>query len=210
MNDPRRPSAREQLAILHSLQRILDEGSFNSSYKYALLHSIADLCLVKGDDSGDELELSITEIAEQFVRLYWPQVARFVAGGHAEVLSQNHGHYEAVIVSELVKRHDRHLGSLSKLRRAHADWIPLLHLVQKKIDEMPLWRLQNAGAERLDSLYEKVDAGVGVRLKPGVAYCFRAFYRMLTELIQGEWTHFVNPPYSRAVWKRGDVRRQVL
>jgi hypothetical protein len=39
-------SADEQLAFLRQLQRLLDEGSFVASYKYALLHAIADLCVL--------------------------------------------------------------------------------------------------------------------------------------------------------------------
>ena len=100
MNEPGPPTAEGQLAFLRSLQRLLDEGSFVSSYKFALLHAIADLCLVKGDDSGAELDLSTSEIAEQFVRLYWPQVAPFVAGDDKQILSQNTGR-QAAIVREL-------------------------------------------------------------------------------------------------------------
>ena len=82
MNAPRPPTAEEQIAFLRSLQRLMEEGSFVASYKFALLHAIADLCLVKGDESGAELELSTADIAEQFVRLYWPQVAPYA--GHQE------------------------------------------------------------------------------------------------------------------------------
>lgn len=94
MTDPapaRPPTAEEQLTFLRSLQRLLDEGSFVASYKYALLHAIADLCVVEGDDSGAALELSTRRIAEQFVRLYWRQVAPFIASGEADVLKQNTG-----------------------------------------------------------------------------------------------------------------------
>ena len=56
MSEPKPPTAEGQLAFLRSLQRLLDEGSFTSSYKFALLHAIADLCVIKGHDSGAELE----------------------------------------------------------------------------------------------------------------------------------------------------------
>ena len=35
---------------------------------------------------------------------------------------------------------------------------------------MPLWKLQTVGDERLDFLYDNVDRGTIVTLKPGVAY----------------------------------------
>ena len=192
MNAPRPPTAEDQLAFLNSLERLLNEGSFVSSYKFALLHAIADLCVVKGDDSGAELELSTSEIAEQFIRLYWRQVAPFVAGGHRQVLSQNRGLHEAVIVRELAVRHERYQGSLPKLQRTRSDWGDLLHMVERKVEEMPLRKLQTVGSERLAFLYENVDAGTMVRLKPGVPYCFRVFHPMLTDLIEGAWCDFVN------------------
>ena len=68
----------------------MDEGGFVASYKFALLHAIADLCLVKGDVGGAKLELSTSEIAEQFIRLYWPQVVPYSASAEQPILSQNH------------------------------------------------------------------------------------------------------------------------
>ena len=91
MSRPRPPTAREQLAFLRSLQRLMDEGSFVASYKFPLLHAIADLCLVKGDDSGAELELSTSEIAEQFIRLYWPQVVPYPASAEQQDPEPEHG-----------------------------------------------------------------------------------------------------------------------
>ena len=177
-----------------------------TSYKYALLHAIADLCLVKGDDSGAELELSIAEIAEQFVRLYWPQVAPFGVGGHGKVLRQNRGHYEAVIVSKLARYHEQYQGSLPRLRQARADWAPLLQLVEEKVKNMPLWKLQNVGPKGSNVLYEKSDAGTGVRLKPRVAYSFRAFRPTLIDQIQGEWSQFVSQLNQNVLDPHVDLR----
>ena len=56
---------------------------------------------------------------------------------------------------------------------------------------MPLWKLQTVRSERLDFLYENLDSGQVVELEPGVAYCFRAFYPMITDMIEGAWSQFV-------------------
>jgi hypothetical protein len=56
---------------------------------------------------------------------------------------------------------------------------------------MPLWKLQTVGDERLDFLYENLDRGTRITLRPGVAYCLRAFYGLLRDLIQGAWARFV-------------------
>ncbi|MDE2764454.1 MAG: hypothetical protein OXQ94_10155 [Gemmatimonadota bacterium] len=168
MSEPGPPTAEEQLAFLRSLQRLLDEGSFVASYKFALLHAIADLCLVKGDDSGAALELSTSEIAEQFVRLYWPQVIPYPAGDHPRILSQNTGR-QAAVVRELADRHHRCRGSLADLANNRSDWDDLRRTVERTVRKMPLWKLQTVGSERLDFLYENLDAGALVRLEPGVA-----------------------------------------
>jgi len=186
----RRPSAEEQIHFLRSLQRLLDEGSFVATYKYALLHAIADLCVVQGDDTGASLRLSTSDIADQFVRLYWPQVAPFIAGDDEGVLRQNTGR-AAAVVREIAERHDRYQGSFSRLQSSPADWHKLQTAVQRTVERMPLWKLQTVGAERLEFLYENLDAGSSIQLEPGVAYCFRTFYPMITDMIEGAWSHFV-------------------
>jgi hypothetical protein len=56
---------------------------------------------------------------------------------------------------------------------------------------MPLWKLQTVGSEPLEFLYENVGRGNRITLKPGVAYCFRAFYELIRDLIEGAWVRFV-------------------
>ena len=53
------PSADDQVRFLASLQRILEEGGFSASYKFALLLALADIAVETGDDSGDELRVDI-------------------------------------------------------------------------------------------------------------------------------------------------------
>ena len=205
MNEPRPPTAEGQLEFLRSLQRLLDEGHFTSSYKFALLHAIADLCLVKGDDSGAELVLSTADIAEQFVRLYWPQAMPYPAGDNPGILRQNTGG-QALVVQELAKRHNRYQGSLARLERSRSDWGHLRRRVERTVREMPLWKLQTVGSERLEFLYQNVDSGAWVRLQPGVAYCFRVFYPLLTDVIEGAWSHFVQRLNPRLLGQVVDLR----
>lgn len=47
------PTPQEQVEFLRKLQRLLTEGQFVASYKFALLRALADLAVLKGDDSGD-------------------------------------------------------------------------------------------------------------------------------------------------------------
>ena len=81
ISSPPPPSAQAQLTFLRDLRRLLDEGTFTATYKYALLHAIADLCVTNGDGSGEALTFSTRELADRFIRLYWRQAAPFPAAG---------------------------------------------------------------------------------------------------------------------------------
>ena len=50
---PPPPTAHARLTFLRNLRRLLDEGTFTATYRYALLHAIANLCVTRGDDSGE-------------------------------------------------------------------------------------------------------------------------------------------------------------
>jgi hypothetical protein len=57
---------------------------------------------------------------------------------------------------------------------------------------MPLWRLQTVGQEQVEFLYQNAGQGSEITLRPGVAYCFRAFYQMITDIVRGAWADFIH------------------
>jgi hypothetical protein len=63
--------------------------------------------------------------------------------------------------------------------------------VDQVVRTMPLWKLQTVGQEELDFLYANTGRGNRITLKPGVAYCLRAFYELIRDLIEGAWVRFV-------------------
>jgi len=187
------PTPEEQVQFLRNVQRLLAEGSFVASYKYALLHALADLAVLKGDDSGAPLALTTQEIAAKFVELYWRQCRPFQAGGATSglVLQQNNG-MQASIITQIVEAQEQCGAALFRLGQvAPGRWSELVAGVDQVVRTMPLWKLQTVGQERLDFLYENLGRGSCVTLKPGVAYCLRAFYGLLRDLIQGAWVRFV-------------------
>jgi hypothetical protein len=46
------PTSDEQIRFMVNIQRLLDEGLFTASYKFALLLALAVLSIEQGDDSG--------------------------------------------------------------------------------------------------------------------------------------------------------------
>ncbi len=136
------PSAEEQLDFIRKLRRLLDEGSFVATYKYALLHAIADLCVTQGDDTGAPLTLSTRDLADRFVRLYWRQAAPFPPDRDEldRPLKQNTGRQAAVVnvVREARAEYDARLGRLE----SSDEWGGVLGRVERTVRKMPLWKLQ--------------------------------------------------------------------
>src|SRR6516225_1118145 len=98
------PTPEQQIQFLRDIQRLLAEGLFVASYKFALLHALADLAVLKGDDSGAPLDIDTRDIAAKFVELYWRQSRPFPVGGEATglMLLQNTGG-QAEIISHIMK-----------------------------------------------------------------------------------------------------------
>lgn len=187
------PTPEQQVLFLRNIQRLLAEGQFTASYKFALLHAIADLAVLKGDDSGGSLTLGTRDIAEEFVELYWQQCRPFEIGGQTTgvILSQNTGK-QAAVIGDITLAQRACGGSLFRLRLSAVDlWKSVIRDVDETVRQMPLWKFQTVGNERLDFLYDNLDRGTTITLKPGVAYCLRAFYSLPRDLIQGAWVRFV-------------------
>src|SRR4051812_34602101 len=94
---PMPPTSDAQIQFIVNLQRLLDEGAFAASYKFALLLALADLSVEIGEDSGAPLRLTTRQLAEKFIQYYWRQAAPYVTGGDARILQQNAGQQAAIL-----------------------------------------------------------------------------------------------------------------
>ena len=50
------PSHADQIIFLTRVQKVLDEGQFVATYKFALLVALIDIAIERGDDSGAPLK----------------------------------------------------------------------------------------------------------------------------------------------------------
>src|ERR1035437_9635067 len=91
------PTSDEQIRFLVNLQRLLEEGLFMASYKFALLLALADLSVESGDDSGAPLTLTTDKIAEKFIQYYWRQAVPYAMSSQARILQQNTGKQAAIV-----------------------------------------------------------------------------------------------------------------
>jgi 5-methylcytosine-specific restriction endonuclease McrA len=186
------PTPEKQIQFLVKIQRLLSEGRFVASYKFALLQALADLSVEKGDDSGDPLRLTTSDIAEKYIQYYWRQTLPLASPTieSAAILKQNTGP-QAAIINLVAETREVSGGSLARAMITPTIWNPLVSRVAGVVRGMPLWRLQLIGQEVNDFLYPNLQEGNEIELRPGVAYCFRQFHPLITDLIQGGWVRFI-------------------
>jgi hypothetical protein len=106
------PEPEAQIRFLVNLQRLLGEGQFVATYKYALLLALADISVEEGDDSGSTLRIPTRDIAEKFVKYYWRQSVPYATGMKAQVLQQNTGR-QAKIIRTLENAHVQYGDSMA-------------------------------------------------------------------------------------------------
>ncbi len=191
------PSPQAQLDFLQNLQRLLGEGTFTATYKYALLLALADVCVERGEDTAATFQVQTAWLAEKFIAYYWRQ-ARPYAGSLVSsstvsssdaLLRQNTGQ-SAVVLTTLKALVDQGV-SLADLQRSRSEWTRMVNKVAKVVREMPLWRLQVIGNQPLEFLYRRAGTGTSVELEPGVMFCFRHFHGLVTDLVRGAWVRYI-------------------
>ena len=201
-----RPPADEQVAFLRHLQRLLDEGQFVATYKYALLLALAELCVETGDDSGSELGISLSAIADKFLAMYWSHTLPYpVPGSGSDTpLSQNLGRNIAVL-REIGAFRSR-IDSLAQARR-HPDWTRLREATTRIVREMPLMRLQTLRGGELIFLYRNQIDEDAIRLLPGVAFHFRQFHGLVQHVVRGAWVRHIrsNPRNDTLLGQTADL-----
>lgn len=184
------PTSDEQIAFMVKIQRLLDEGLFTASYKFALLLALADLSIEMGDDSGNPLDVSTIAIAEKYVQYYWRQAIPYANNDRADILQQNTDRQAAIV--NLVRDARKAYGdSMTTAMEDRAGWRRLVARVARVVREMPLWRLQRIGKEQLNFLYDHKGDGQVIQLCPGVAFCFRKFHALISDLVRGAWVRYV-------------------
>jgi hypothetical protein len=200
------PTAQEQLRFLINLQRLLAEGQFVATYKYALLLALADIAVEAGHKSGHTLTIPTKQIAEKFIQYYWRQCTPYILrlGSLSPVLRQNTGQ-QAAILRLVMQARRRYGDSLTRAQRDAGGWKSLVRDIDYVVRVMPLWKLQTLGRAPFDFLYENRGKGTSIALRPGVAYCLRQFYTLIGDLVRGAWVRYVRRYNQDALGTTADL-----
>lgn len=160
------------LRLAERLLQLLDEGSFVSTYKYAVILGLMDLCLELTRPEGPPTTITTAQLARKVIELYWPHCRPYLDNTKDHgVLRQNAGRGAGgaggskLGQAQIVRRIERYRLSVDpnltatippapQSERAKHAYQKLLQHVEWKLVEMPLWRLQFINGEEDRFLYE--------------------------------------------------------
>lgn len=194
----------EPIAFLRKVQRILEEGDFVATYKFALLQALADLSVERPPDPDGTLQVSLDQIAEKFIEYYWRQARPFRRG---QLLLQSTGR-QAAIVTRVREAHAQYGVSLHAARQDPTGWKALVARVADTVEKMPLWRLQIVGDQVDEFLYRRDRfANRCITLEPAAADCFRSFHPFIANMVRGAWAEQLTRirPNQDLLGEQGDL-----
>ncbi len=183
-----KPNEKLQLEFISFIQRILAEGDFVATYKYALLNAIADICIEKMDVSANErLKIEHSLLAEKLLQLYWHHAMPFSESksGSDALLKQNSG-AQSKIITVLYECQQNNIRSLGHLKRSNS-WHKSYRASLNTLKTGPLWRLQILAKQEECFLYPHDKKFQYIELKPGIAACFRRFYDLVVYFSKNAW-----------------------
>lgn len=150
------------VAFAEKVLALLEEGQRSSTYKFATLLALVELCVEKTKPDGAPPNFVTTrELACKVVEIYWGQAIPYRRLGR--VLEQNQGPalhrggpVSARIVGSIAKLRAVHAGlTLHEVRARHGQTFEsVVREVEKTLIEMPLPKLQRMGRIDQRFLYE--------------------------------------------------------
>jgi hypothetical protein len=141
--------------ILH----LLEHTRTSATYKYAVLLAMMDLCIAEQNRHGKAKDsITTIQLAEKVMELYWPHTLPF-PGTARLVPTQNSGPREAVILTKIREYKTNSFGSTTSFATAKSkseykeNYVELRNLVEWKLIEMPLPKLQRLGHGATNLIY---------------------------------------------------------
>ena len=179
---------QQQLDFIAYIQRMLAEGDFSATYKFALLHAIADVCVEHPLQQPDsELVITLDELVDKLILLYWHHAVPFAAdsNGDAALLKQNAGR-QSKVISVLYECQQNNIRNIRQLKLSQY-WPAIYRATLATLKDGPLWRLQILSKQAECFLYPHSNSSKFIKLNPGIAYSFRRFYDLVVYLAKNSW-----------------------
>ncbi len=200
---------KNQINFISYLQRLMQEGNFASTYKFAFLHAIADICIEKNITNNEQLIIPFDDIVDKLITLYWQHAKPFsaettvpLAGG---ILLQNAGK-QATIISDIASLQLKGIKNLSQAKES-ALWSNIYKNTLKTLKEGPLWRLQVLSKQDNCFLFPHTKGRNYIELNKGIAGCFRQFHDLVVQLTRQGWVNKIAkiPNNQTVVGRAGEL-----
>ncbi|WP_166114994.1 S24 family peptidase [Pseudoalteromonas sp. Z9A5] len=179
---------QQQLGFITYIQRMLVEGDFSATYKFALLHAIADVCVEQPLLSEQsELVIELPAIADKLITLYWHHAMPFSSEhtGESALLKQNTG-AQSKVISVLFECQQNNIRNFRQLKQSPF-YKPTFSAAMATLKTGPLWRLQILAKQEECFLYPHTNSTQFITLNAGIASCFRRFYDLVVYLAKNAW-----------------------
>ena len=200
----KRVTATQQLEFLRRTTRILDEGRFTSTYKFAMLMALTNIAVERGSDSNDELEVDLDDLSREFVKLYWGMSRPYPALGKKMLMQNRQATKPAKVVTLLSAHAAASYGRHRRERRHAPSASKVIAGTRQTILRDVYWALQTVGpcangCSNADDrfLYDHPSTKVGcgeirtLTLKPGIAACLRALRGVVAAMVQARWARWI-------------------
>lgn len=180
---------KQQIDFISYVQRLLQEGDFASTYKFAFLHALADICIEKDIPSNGMLSILLDEIVDTMISLYWQHAKPFFPAKEQQlqggILLQNPGKQAKIIadIIELQINGARNLGQA----KSSPFWPQIYRNTMRTLKEGPLWRLQILSKQEECFLFPHIKNRPYIELNTGIADCFRLFHDLVVQLSRQGW-----------------------
>lgn len=185
---------KHQIDFISYLQRLLQEGDFSSTYKFAFLHALADICIEKDVPSNGQLRISFDEIVDKLILLYWQHAKPFFPETeqqlHGGILLQNSGK-QAKIIADIIELQNNGARNLSQAKSSPF-WPQIHRNTMRTLKEGPLWRLQILSKQEECYLFPHIKNRPYIELNAGIADCFRLFHDLVVQFSRQGWIEKVS------------------
>ncbi|TMN84759.1 MULTISPECIES: HNH endonuclease [unclassified Pseudoalteromonas] len=179
---------QQQLDFIAYIQRMLVEGDFSATYKFALLHAIADVCVEQPLLSEQsQLVIELPTLADKLITLYWHHAMPFSSDhtGESALLKQNTG-AQSKVISVLFECQQNNIRNFRQLKQSPF-YKPTFNAAMATLKTGPLWRLQILAKQEDCFLYPHTNSTQFITLNAGIASCFRRFYDLVVYLAKNAW-----------------------
>lgn len=183
--------ADQSIQLLLSIQELLRDSRYTTSYKFAVLRVLCDLSI---EVSPEVSRIPLQAVAERFVRLYWRQALPLeVPAGHSKGpallnLGQGGSAAKPARVLTLVRRWQSNEDTRVIARCPGQRLVDYSRAAVSLLKRDVLHRLQPADRQ---FLYRWPGDGKSLEMVPGVVGAMRSLHTVLCDLIESHWIRWV-------------------